>query len=117
MREGRSHVKDVTAARCPDRERHPGWHEERDRLARLTRNDRLPDPARPRPDFTIEDAGPAGSRDRIAPASVERAPSAHPFEPKLRTTDRLLFVWLYQLFPSVLKAMAIVRPDTIPPNR
>jgi transposase InsO family protein len=36
-----------------------------------------------------------------------------PSKPKLRATDRLLFVWLYRLFPSVLKAMVIVRPDTI----
>jgi hypothetical protein len=31
----------------------------------------------------------------------------------LRNTDRFLFVWLYRLFPSVLAAIAIVRPETI----
>ena len=33
--------------------------------------------------------------------------------PKLATADRLLFVWLYRLFPSVLDAVAIVQPETI----
>jgi transposase InsO family protein len=31
----------------------------------------------------------------------------------LHNTDRLLFVWLYRWFPSLLGAMAIVRPETI----
>src|SRR5512139_2916405 len=38
-----------------------------------------------------------------------RAPS----KPKLATADRLLFVWLHRLFPSVLNAVSIVRPETI----
>jgi transposase InsO family protein len=36
-----------------------------------------------------------------------------PSKPKLAVADRLLFVWLYRLFPSVLNAMTIVRPDTV----
>jgi putative transposase len=36
-----------------------------------------------------------------------------PPKPKLTVADRLLFVWLYRLFPSVLNAVAIVQPDTI----
>jgi hypothetical protein len=28
-------------------------------------------------------------------------------------TDRFLFVWLYHWFPSILGAIAIVRPETI----
>jgi transposase InsO family protein len=31
----------------------------------------------------------------------------------LRITDRLLFAWLYRLWPGVLEAMAIVRPETV----
>jgi hypothetical protein len=27
--------------------------------------------------------------------------------------DRLLFVWLYRLFPSVLSAITIIQPDTV----
>ncbi|MDP1965573.1 MAG: integrase core domain-containing protein [Reyranella sp.] len=38
-----------------------------------------------------------------------RAPS----KPRLRAADRLLFVWLYRLFPSVLNAVTVVQPDTI----
>src|SRR5258705_1239025 len=33
--------------------------------------------------------------------------------PKLALADRLLFVWLYRLFPSVLDAVAIVQPETV----
>src|SRR5207245_7690011 len=33
--------------------------------------------------------------------------------PQLSNTDRFLFVWLYRWFPSVLGAIAIVRPETI----
>jgi hypothetical protein len=31
--------------------------------------------------------------------------------PHLNNTDRFLFVWLYHWFPSVLGAIAIVRPE------
>jgi transposase InsO family protein len=34
-------------------------------------------------------------------------------KPKLATADRLLFVLLYRLFPSVLNAVTIVQPETI----
>src|SRR5258708_4600385 len=33
-----------------------------------------------------------------------------PSKPKLTVADRLLFVWLYRLFPSVLNALTIVQP-------
>src|SRR5260221_866315 len=33
--------------------------------------------------------------------------------PQLSNTDRFLFVWLYRRFPSVLSAIAILRPETI----
>jgi hypothetical protein len=36
-----------------------------------------------------------------------------PKHPHLSNTDRFLFVWLYRLFPSILGAIAIVRPETI----
>jgi len=36
-----------------------------------------------------------------------------PPKPRLGVADRLLFVWLYRLFPSVLNAIAIVQPETI----
>ena len=36
-----------------------------------------------------------------------------PKRPHLNNTDRFLFVWLYRRFPSVLGAIAIVRPETI----
>ena len=36
-----------------------------------------------------------------------------PSRPKLTLADRLLFVWLYRLFPSVMNAVTIIRPETI----
>jgi transposase InsO family protein len=36
-----------------------------------------------------------------------------PSKPKLAVADRLLFVWLHRLFPSVLAAITIVQPETI----
>jgi hypothetical protein len=31
----------------------------------------------------------------------------------LRNTDRLIFVWLYQLFPWILNAISVVKPETV----
>src|SRR3984893_2102531 len=36
-----------------------------------------------------------------------------PSKPKLTVVDRLLFVWLYRLFPSVLNAVTIVQPEAV----
>src|SRR5512139_174890 len=36
-----------------------------------------------------------------------------PSRPKLTVADRLLFVWFYRLFPSVLNAVTIVQPETV----
>ena len=32
---------------------------------------------------------------------------------RLRNSDHLLLVWLYRLFPSILNAIRIVRPQTV----
>jgi hypothetical protein len=36
-----------------------------------------------------------------------------PLNPKLAVADRLVFVWLYRLFPLVLNAVTIVQPETV----
>jgi hypothetical protein len=36
-----------------------------------------------------------------------------PSKPRLTVADRLLFVWLYRLFPSVLNAVTIIQPETV----
>lgn len=36
-----------------------------------------------------------------------------PKRPALSRLDRLIFVWLYRLVPSVLDAVTIVRPETV----
>ena len=33
---------------------------------------------------------------------------------RLRNLDRLILVWLYQLFPSILDAITEVKPDSAP---
>ena len=33
--------------------------------------------------------------------------------PRLTVADRLLFVWVCRLFPSLRKTITIVRPDTV----
>ena len=32
---------------------------------------------------------------------------------QLRNSDRLLLVWLYRLFPSILRVITIVKPETV----
>jgi len=34
-------------------------------------------------------------------------------EVRLQNADRLLFIWLYRLWPGVLESMVVVRPDTV----
>jgi transposase InsO family protein len=36
-----------------------------------------------------------------------------PSKPRLTVADRLLFVWPYRLFPSILNAVTIVQPETV----
>jgi transposase InsO family protein len=36
-----------------------------------------------------------------------------PSKPKLTVADRLIFVWLYRLFPSVLSALSAIEPETV----
>jgi hypothetical protein len=36
-----------------------------------------------------------------------------PAKLRLRTADRLIFVWLYRLFPSLLGAAVIFKPETL----
>jgi hypothetical protein len=32
---------------------------------------------------------------------------------RLRNIDRLIFVWMYRLFPSILNAITVVKPETV----
>src|SRR5260370_24964736 len=36
-----------------------------------------------------------------------------PGQPRLFSTDRLLWVWLYRIWPKVLNAMGLVKPATV----
>jgi len=36
-----------------------------------------------------------------------------PSKPRLTVVDRLIFVWLYRLFPSVLSAVSVMEPETV----
>ena len=64
------------------------------------------------PSFALQVESKAGSgnpgaaaADQCAPATGAKKATPEP--------DRFLFVWLYRWFPSVLGAVAIVRPETI----
>src|SRR5262249_16258965 len=37
----------------------------------------------------------------------------HPGRPRLFSTDRLLWVWLYRIWPKVLNTMVLVKPATV----
>ncbi len=32
---------------------------------------------------------------------------------RLRNIDRLIFAWMYRLFPSILNAITMVKPETV----
>jgi hypothetical protein len=32
---------------------------------------------------------------------------------RLRNIDRLIFVWLYRFFPSILNSITVVKPETV----
>ena len=36
-----------------------------------------------------------------------------PARVRLRNIDRLIFVWLYRLFPSILNAITVVQPEPV----
>jgi hypothetical protein len=36
-----------------------------------------------------------------------------PSKPRVTVVDRLIFVWLYRLFPSVLSAVSVIEPGTV----
>src|SRR5258708_35056467 len=36
-----------------------------------------------------------------------------PLKPRLTVGDRLIFVWLYRLFPSVLSAVSVIGPESV----
>jgi len=58
------------------------------------------------------------------PESVHRVPGAtidgmlaeEIVVPRLTVADRLIFVWLYRLFPSVLSALSAIEPETVVPT-
>jgi len=52
-------------------------------------------------------------RDCAAATQLSVLRQRVPSRPKLTVADRLLFVWLYRLFPSVLNAVRIVQPETV----
>jgi hypothetical protein len=73
---------------------------------------RLPEAGLTRAGCALPDAGAAGSRDHAAAASAECA-SASGSEARLTAADRLLFLWLCRLFPSLRNTITIVQPNTV----
>lgn len=59
----------------------------------------------------VQDDGCARRGNRLpSPAAVRRSA---PGRIELWRTDRLIFVWLYRLFPSVLQCAVIFQPETL----
>jgi hypothetical protein len=76
-------------------------------------NDRVPDPVPSRSGLAIQDAGTTGSEIVLLRHQLNALRQRVPSKPRLTVADRLLFVWLYRLFPSVLNAVTIVQPETV----
>jgi len=65
------------------------------------------------PSFALQIESVAGSGNLILRQRVNVLRRRAPKRLHLNSADRFLFVWLYRWFPSVLEAVAIVRPETI----
>jgi len=63
---------------------------------------------------TVQDERYAGGRNYSLRHQLNVLRRRVPAKPRLVVADRLLFVWLYRLFPSVLNAVTIVhrRPSS-----
>jgi hypothetical protein len=58
------------------------------------------------------------SRARLEAENILRQPvillsRKSPSRVWLRSIDRLIFVWMYRLFPSILNAITVVKPETV----
>ena len=60
---------------------------------------------KPRMKLVGRNPNPSPTAQRASPTGIETTTT--------HNTDRFLFVWLYRWFPSVLGAIAILRPETI----
>ena len=63
--------------------------------------------------WTVQIACRSRSRDRLPSPPASRLEAIGATKLRLRTTDRLIFVWLYRLFPSLLGAAIIFKPETL----
>ena len=63
--------------------------------------------------FAFQVAGPAGGRDCLPAPSAEPVAAPASRQATAHAADRLLFVWLYRLVPSLVNAAVIIQPDTI----
>ena len=64
-------------------------------------------------ELAIEVSGPARSRESGAPSKLSILIRKLPKRLRLTNSDRLLLVWLYRLFLSILSVIRIVRPETL----
>jgi hypothetical protein len=63
--------------------------------------------------FAFQVTGAAGGRDCVPRHQLNLLRRRLPAKPRLTAADRLFFVWLYRLVPSLLNAAIIIQPDTI----
>ena len=77
------------------------------------RDDRPLEAARRIARRSVQIACGSGSRDRISRQRLVVLQRSAPARLRLRTADRLIFVWLYRLFPSLLEAAVVFKPETL----
>jgi hypothetical protein len=77
------------------------------------RNDRVPDLAPPCPGLAFKTQARLEAEIVLLRHQLSVLRQRVPSRPKLTVADRLLFVWLYRLFPSGLDAITIVQPQTL----
>ena len=63
--------------------------------------------------WTVQIACRSRSRDRVPSPPASRLEAIGATKAQTGTTDRLIFVWLYRLFPSLLGAAIIFKPETL----
>jgi hypothetical protein len=79
----------------------------------LHQDDRLLGSARQIAHQTVQIARRSRSRDGVSPPTATRPEAIRASQAQVRTADRLIFVWLYRLCPSLLGAAVIFKPETL----
>jgi len=100
------------ARTCVYRKLDSAWAQGTDRVSLPSDERPVPTDSR-HPGFALQIESELESENLILRQQVNVLRRQSPKRPHLNNIDRLLFVWLYRWFPLILRALAIVRPETI----